>query len=75
MSTERRNSSRYDDGFVVPSTRVPAFVQVEIRRLYRQGRSYRQIMRITNLSMQTVSRYLRPVTRGLPVTQDNLIGR
>jgi len=75
MSTERRNSSRYDDGFVVPSTRVPAFVQVEIRRLYRQGRSYRQIMRITGLSRQSVSRYLRPVTRGLPVNADWLFDK
>ena len=69
-SNTERTHSRYDDGFVVPSTRVPAFVQVEIRRLYRQGRSYRQIMRITGLSPCTVSRYLRPITRGTPVNID-----
>lgn len=57
---------RNDDGFVVEA-RTPAFVQVQIRRLYLQGRSYSQIEEIAGVSRATVARFLAPITRGQEV--------
>lgn len=58
--------NRLDDGFVVEA-RTPPFVQVQIRRLYLQGRSYTQIEQIAGVSRATVARFLAPITRGREV--------
>lgn len=59
--------SRYDDGFVVATghhNELAAHQQVQIRRLYRDGKSYRAIQQIMGISSKTVAKYLLPITRG-----------
>lgn len=67
--------NRQDDGFVVEQTStrgwalIASFRQVQIRKLYIQGRSYREIAAIVGVSTSTVHKYLAPVTRGRLVNE------
>lgn len=65
--------SRHDDGFVVQTghhNELAAFQQVQIRRLYREGKSYRTIQQIMGISSKTVAKYLLPITRGKLIVDD-----
>lgn len=62
-----------DDGFVVDSNHhkaLSAFEQVQIRRLYKEGKSYRVIQRVLGVSSKTVAKYLMPITQGKFISDD-----
>ena len=61
-------SKRQDDGhgMNLHPCAIPAHVQTQIRRLYRQGMSYRMIQRLAGVSARTVWKYLKPL-RGEPM--------